>query len=197
MTQAKLRFASFEDYLEYEDDTDDRYELIDGELIPLAPESGLNDFIAHYLLVAISVSNIVPLKLLRIHSCEIQVPVLRPRDAANRYPDLVILQPEHWALTRQRLTITLTMPAPQLVAEVVSPGKTNHDRDYVRKRAQYAARGIPEYWLIDPQTQTILVLQLQECEYLEVGTFQGSDRLVSPTLPTLELTIAQVFAAAE
>ena len=196
MTQAKLRFASFEDYLEYEDDTDDRYELIDGELIPLAPESGLNQFIARYLLFMLVNGGAVPLRLI-CSGCEIQVPVLRPRDAANRYPDLVILQPEHWALTRQRLTITLTMPAPQLVAEVVSPGKTNHDRDYVRKRAQYAARGIPEYWLIDPQTQTILVLQLQECEYLEVGTFQGNDRLVSPTLPTLELTIAQVFAAAE
>lgn len=58
----------------------------------------------------------------------------------------------------RRLTIKLDMPPPQLVVEVVSPGKANRERDLIRKRARYAARGIPEYWLIDSQDQTITVL---------------------------------------
>jgi len=36
-----------------------------------------------------------------------------------------------------------------LVIEVVSPGKTNQDRDRIRKRREYARAGIPMYVLID------------------------------------------------
>ena len=39
--------------------------------------------------------------------------------------------------------------AVQLVAEVVSPGKSNQDRDRIRKRREYARAGIPMYVLID------------------------------------------------
>ncbi|MEP0879362.1 Uma2 family endonuclease [Funiculus sociatus GB2-M2] len=47
MTQARTRFTTFEEYLTYTDDQADnvRYELIDGELTPLPPESPENDFI--------------------------------------------------------------------------------------------------------------------------------------------------------
>ena len=49
MTQAKPRFLTFEEYLEYEDDSEGRYELIDGELVELPPESEPNASIAAYL----------------------------------------------------------------------------------------------------------------------------------------------------
>ena len=39
MTQAHKQKLTFEEYLAYEDDTDNRYELIDGELVTLPPES--------------------------------------------------------------------------------------------------------------------------------------------------------------
>ncbi|MDY7012694.1 MAG: Uma2 family endonuclease [Cyanobacteriota bacterium] len=149
MIQTQPKKLTFSEYLEYEDNTDNRYELIDGELIPLPPESGLNSSIANYLFFVL-VSAGVPLPLVHPHSCEVQVPILQPGDAANRYLDLIVLLQEHWDLTQNRLTITLDMPPPRLVVEVVSPGKINRERDYTRKRAQYAAREIPEYWIIDP-----------------------------------------------
>lgn len=53
------------------------------------------------------------------------------------------------------------------------------DRDYdplrglrQRKRAQYAARGIAEYWVIDPIEEVVTVLQLQDGQYVEVGVFR-------------------------
>ncbi len=150
MTQTQLRFSSFEDYLTYSAETADRrrYELIEGELIELPPESPENDFIPQELFWLLAMAQIVPRPLIRPHSCEMQVPVLQPQDSANRYPDLVILRPEHLALMERRLTITLDMPPPQLVVEVISPGPKNRARDLVRKRAQYAARYIPEYWVV-------------------------------------------------
>jgi Uma2 family endonuclease len=121
----------------------------------------------------------MPLELVHPGQCEVQVPVLQPKDPANRYPDLVILEPVHLALTQKRLTITLDMPPPQLVGEVLSPSKHNQERDRIRKRDQYAAQDIPEYWLIDPEAQTVMVLHLQNGSYGEVGLFQGDDRINS------------------
>jgi len=197
MTQVKVRFASFEEYLIWSDDPENymegRYELIDGELVQLPPESPENNFIANNLQFLLVIARAAILRLTRIHSLELQVPVLRPKDAANRYPDLVVLRPEHLELMGRRLTITLDMPPPILIAEVVSPGKTNRDRDFINKRSQYAAIGVPEYWLIDPKAQTIMVLTLEGNEYREIGTFQGIAPIVCPTFPTLTLSAEQIF----
>ncbi len=193
MIQVHKGKLTFEEYLTYEDDTDNRYELIDGELVTLPPESEPNNFIANYLLFTLASSGLVPLRLIKTHSCEMQVPVLRSGDSANRYPDLVVLQPEHILLTASRLTVTIDMPPPQLVVEVVSPGRVGRDRDYARKRDQYAARGIPEYWIVDPQQQIVAVLRLESGLYIEVGTFQGDRVLVSPTFPQLSLTAQQIL----
>jgi Uma2 family endonuclease len=204
MTQAKVRFNSFEEYLTWSDDPENndpenaierRYELIAGELMQLPPESPEHNFIANHLQFLLVALNVVSLRLVRIHSLELQVPVLQLKDAANRYPDLVVLRPEHLDLMGRRLTITLDMPPPRLVAEVVGPGKSNYDRDFINKRAQYAAIDVPEYWQIDPQTRSVMVLELRENDYQEVGTFEGDDAIVSPIFPELNLTVAQILDA--
>ena len=54
MTQAKLKFASFADYLAWSNDPanylEGRFELVDGELVEVPPESGVNRTIANRLL---------------------------------------------------------------------------------------------------------------------------------------------------
>ena len=192
MTQAKPRFATFEEYLSYSSELEGRFQLIDGELIELPPESRFNSTIAVYILLALIKAGI-SIELIHPGKCEVQVPTMRSGDAANRFPDLVVLREEHLRLTRRRLTITLDMPPPRLVVEVVSPGKTNRDRDYINKRAQYAAIGVDEYWIVDPTAQTFLVLELAGKEYKEVGQFQGGNRIVSIAFPNLTLVAEQVF----
>ena len=184
---------TFEEYLSYDDGTDIRYELIEGELVALPPESGENHFIAFWL--AIYFTKLVEPRRVRPHTCEIQVPVLGAGQPQNRYPDLVLLREEHIELTRKRLTLTFDMPPPLLVVEVVSPGEASRQRDYLEKRQQYAARGIPEYWIVDPQAQVVIVLRLEASAYIEVGQFRQQEQIVSPTFPTLTLTAAQVLQA--
>ena len=187
MTQAKAKFTTFEEYLSYSDEIDmeGRYELINGELAELPPESRLNSTIAVRILLALVAAGI-PIELVHPGKCEVQVPLLRPNDAANRFPDLVVLRQEHLDLTKRRLTITLDMPPPRLIAEVVSPGNTNRDRDYIcnrdyiHKRAQYAAISVPEYWLIDPIAQTVTVLSLEGDTYRDVGVFGNDDAIRAP-----------------
>jgi Uma2 family endonuclease len=196
MAQAKVRFASFKEYLAYSDreSLEGRYELVGGELVELPPESRLNSTIAIRILLALLKAGI-NVELVHPGKCEVQVPVLRSSDAANRYPDLVVLYSEHLDLTQRRLTITRDMPPPRLVVEVVSPGKTNRDRDYVHKRAQYAAIGVPEYWLIDPATQTVGVLSLAGETYQEAGIFGPEAAIGSAEFQDLVLAVEQVFGA--
>ena len=194
MTQARIKFSDFEAYLACSDEMalDGRYELIAGELVELPPESRLNSTIAIRILLGLMAAGI-SVELLHPGKCEVQVPVLRPQDAANRYPDLVVLREKHLEFTQQRLTITLDMPPPRLIVEVVSPGKTNHHRDYVYKRAQYAVIGVPEYWLVDPVAQTVLVLALEGDQYREVGIFSKREAIVSVEFPALTLTVEPIF----
>jgi Uma2 family endonuclease len=188
---------TFEDYLTLEDTgLDGRAELIEGELVELPPEAGMNMDIATFMqlsLIGIGISY-TPIHMGR---CEVQTPVLQRKDAANRYPDLVVLRPEHIPLTRDRMTITLDMPPPQFVLEVVSPRKSNRDRDYIRKRAQYASVGIPEYVIVDPKAQTVKVLILEEGSYREMGRYQGNQPIQLATFPQLTLTAAQLLSGGQ
>lgn len=61
------------------------------------------------------------------------------------------------------------------------------------RRAQYAAIGVPEYWLVDPIAQTVLVLSLQGETYQEIGVFGQLDSIASIELAGLRLAVAQVF----
>ncbi|MGF1499649.1 MAG: Uma2 family endonuclease [Elainellaceae cyanobacterium] len=175
---------TFEQYLEWDDGTDKRYQLVDGRLIELPPESEPNTSIANYLFLQL-VNAGIPFRQVQPHACELQVPVLRPGDPANRFPDLVLLREDHLELTRRRLTITFDMLPPHLVVEVVSPGERNRERDYERKRRQYAARGIPESWIVDPNAGAIAILQLDQGRYAEVGQFTEEAILQSPELASL------------
>ncbi len=199
MTQAKPRFRTFEEYLSYDDGSDRRYELVDGELVEMPPESEPNNAIAQELFWLIASAQVIMRRLIKLYACQIQVPVLQSGDAANRFPDLVILREEHLSLTQLQLTIRLEMPPPQLIVEVVSPGDENtknYQRDYTRKRDQYAARGIPEYWLIDPNRSVVIVLTLKDGAY-QAREFRGSDLVVSPTFPGLQLTAEQILRAGQ
>lgn len=189
MTQARQRFLSFEEYLSYDDGSENRYELFNGKLIEVPPESGKNTAIAVFLLLQFAA--IVGYSRVRPHGLELEV----KGEPKNRYPDLTILQAEHVQQLEPRNTLRLSMAPPLLVIEVVSPGDLQRERDYVAKRMQYQDREIPEYWIVDPQLETVLVLTLTGDRYTEFSTFRGADRIDSPQFSTLNVTPAQIFAA--
>ncbi len=191
MLQTKPSFQNFAEYLAYDDGTDCLYELFNGELIKVPPESGLNVEIANFLFAMFL--PIVGHRRIRGNGLELEV----RGEPKNRYPDLTILREEHLQQLVRRNTIRLSIAPPLLVVEVVSPGELQHDRDYVAKRQQYQDVGIPEYWLIDPEQQRVTVLELQNGLYSEIGQFQESDRILSPNFPELSLTADQVLTAGE
>ncbi|QLE56738.1 Uma2 family endonuclease [Nostoc sp. TCL26-01] len=190
MTISVKKFT-LDEYLAYDDGTDVRYELVDGELVEMPPESDRNNLISLYLLSKFL--KFVPIQLIRHKDTELVVIGNRTR---VRLPDLMILRELLAALSGGRATITPDMPSPAMVVEVVSPGKVNEDRDYRYKRSEYAARGIPEYWIVDAEKGRITLLTLVDGLYEEV-VFQGTDMIKSATFPMLDMTAVEVLTAGQ
>ena len=80
-----------------------------------------------------------------------------------------------------------------LVIEVVSPDDSQ--RDLVTKRREYAQAGIPEYWIVDPQTETITVLRLDETSYVEHGVFGLGEIATSAHYADLQTSVSDVLDA--
>jgi Uma2 family endonuclease len=190
MVQLKQRFQSFEEYLAYDDGTENLYELFNGELIEVPPESGFNVEIATLLLIQLA--KLVGYRRVRGHGLELEV----RGEPRNRYPDLSVLYEDQIEPLRRRNTLRIAMGPPMLVVEIVSPGEVQRNRDYIAKRSQYQDLGIPEYWIVDPQTATVLVLELRDGVYGEAGTFGGADELRSPQFGPLDVTAQALFEAA-
>lgn len=191
-TQHPTKLLTFEEFLAYDDRTDSRYELVDGELVEIPTQSQENCDIAKFLLF--ESAKHFPITLLAYKDIEVEV---SGRRATCRLPDLVVHTEESKAalIGSPRNLITRDMPLPALVVEIVSFGTENHSRDYRYKRTEYAARGITEYWIVDPELKQITVCKWVEGQY-EDTVLKGTVRIASDVVADWKLIVEQVFAVA-
>lgn len=84
-----------------------------------------------------------------------------------------------------------------LVMEVVSKDAASRERDWVKKRIDYAEAGIPEYWVVDPFDEKITVLKLDGTHYAIHGEFVPGDVATSHLLDGFSVDVASVFQAAK
>ncbi|MGD1929230.1 MAG: Uma2 family endonuclease [Leptolyngbyaceae cyanobacterium] len=182
-------YLTFAAYLARDDDPDQHYELVNGVLVEMPPESEDNNDIARKLLFEFAKH--FPVQLLAYKDTEVEV---MGRRATCRIPDLLVRTAESKAALSGtvRATITRDMPPPAIAVEVVSPGQVNRDRDYRYKHTEYAARGIAEYWIVDPETRQIMLCQWVNGQY-EDTVYQGAEPIQSTLVPGFALTTAAVF----
>jgi len=189
MVQVSPKPKTFEDFLAQANELEGYYELTYGELVEVPPEPYNNLSRAKKLYEAFKA--LVDMQQIGLQGLALAM----PGQPKNRYPDLVVLRPEHIEQMRSlgQAAITLDMAPPRLVVEVVSPGQENHRRDYREKRNQYEWRGIPEYWIVDPEQQQVVVLFLTQNGYQE--TIYTADFVVkSPSFPDFSLTAEAMLA---
>ena len=199
MVYTSNQLLSFEDFLVQHGD-DDRYELVDGELLEMEP-TGPHEMVAGKLAMRIGLEiNRLGYPWFVPKSC-----ILRPfsRVATARRPDVAIV--DESALGDEPLweyepVITQGRSVP-LVVEVVS---TNWENDYARKLEEYALFGILEYWIVDfrglggmayigrPKQPTFTVCQLVGEDY-EQRQFRLTEPIVSPLFPALNFTLQDVM----
>jgi Uma2 family endonuclease len=194
MTIATQRRLSLEEYLTYDDGTETCYELVDGVLVEMGTESTINTQIAGFLYSFFMLMGLPSY----IVGFKQKIEVKSPHNSA-RDPDLIIHTRESEAAISglSEACLRLNDPNPLLVIEVASPGpksSENYQRDYVHKPAEYAARGIREYWIVDAARAWVQVGTLTSGVY-QYQTFTGLQPIKSPAFPVLALTADQVLAA--
>lgn len=188
MTQTSLKHLyTFEEYLTYDDGTENRYELVDGELSLMPPPTGKHEAIITFLLIQL---------YLEIQHLGLDWQVrpsgtgVRTATRTSRLPDLCVMT----AQQRQEIenSSAVLQSPPILAVEVVSPMSVK--QDYKQKKAEYQAKKIPEYWIVDPLTNKISVLLLVDNSY-QTTEFTATERIISLAFPELELTTQQVLQA--
>jgi len=105
-----------------------------------------------------------------------------------REPDVVLMLAEHAGRRHEEYWET-----PDLVLEVVSRDYRRHDLE--TKRREYAQAGIPEYWIVDPEDERIMVLTLAGERYAVHGEFGSGTTARSVLLEGFEVVVDQVWEA--
>jgi Uma2 family endonuclease len=194
MTVATQKRLTLEEYLTYDDGTDTRYELVDGVLVEMGNEAKINTKIAVFLILAFGRMGLDASRIGIKQKIQVRSDYVSARD-----PDLIIHTEASAAVGDDGVEFCLRLddPNPLVVIEVVSsgkPGTPNYDRDYEHKRDEYEARGIPEYWLIDPDRAIVKIGTLSKGIY-KFQDFTGDNLLVSANFPLLKLTAEQILMA--
>lgn len=113
---------------------------------------------------------------------------LQIRPNKQREPDILLVRDAKDTRRQNRFWL-----GADLVVEVVSPD--DPERDTVEKVADYAEAGIPEYWIVNLEDETISVLSLQGEAYVTHGVFRRSDIAVSVLLTGFTVDVSAVFDA--
>jgi Uma2 family endonuclease len=111
---------------------------------------------------------------------------LRIRPGKFREPDLLLLLSAADPRRQNRFWL-----GADLALEVVSEDKP--ERDLVDKRGDYAEGRVPEYWIANPQTETITVLRLRGDAYEEAGIYRRGESAASTILAGFSVAVAAVF----
>jgi Uma2 family endonuclease len=162
-------------------------ELKDGCLEFLPMPSRMHQLLTRYLFRLLD-AFVESRKLGEVHFTGLNVR-LEPEQV--RFPDLCYLSPERLGDPQGVQDLA------DLMVDVTSPGSADRKRDLVEKRADYARCGVPEYWIVDPETETITVLTLPagKTEYAAHGEFQPGQQATSVLLPGFAVDVAACFAA--
>jgi Uma2 family endonuclease len=167
-------------------DTNRLVELVDGklEVLPMPPFSHqfivsfLNDILGRYV------------KRRKLGSVLFAPLPTRIRSNTIREPDLMFFSSARLKRMRSKYPT-----GADLVMEVVSEGADAHKRDYKDKRKDYAQLGIPEYWIVDPQTERITVLVLKGKQYRVHGEYAPGEEATSAILDDFVVAVSEVFEA--
>ena len=183
------RQFTFEEYCAYDDGTDNRYELVQGYLRLMTSPAGLHILICEFL---VHIFNQV-FAASQSPLCAAKDVGVRTGQNSSRIVDVCVNGEDRWQEIAQpgKVGIFLLAQTPLLVVEVTS---SNEKEDYEAKYQEYAAIGIPEYWIVSRKREHVRV-----CTPSFLGgayvyrEFVKGERILSKVLPQLTLTVDEVL----
>jgi len=182
---AKIEPLMTVDDLDTMPDDGNRYEIMEGELfVSRAP--GL----PHQLVI----TNIIGCFLRYLEKNPIGRIVTTPGLILSRHsgviPDLVFYSHARGdeIIWHERLNA-----APEIVIEILSPGRENLARDRVAKRKLYDKHHVKEYWIVDIENRSVEIYRLANQSLELHATLRNNDELTSPILPGFGCALSKIF----
>ena len=197
---------SFEEFLNWDDESGRSFELVNGVAMPLSePTAKHEDVIDGLCRLLVDHCQSLNLPYIPRQNKQVRLNAAPGESESSRKADIVVFAKEEWVRMRQSSASAAAYIPPPLAIEVVS---TNWRDDYRIKLNEYETLGILEYWIVDyaglggvqyigsPKQSTVTINRLIDGEY-QALRYQGEATIVSPTFPQLVLTIAQIIAMTE
>ena len=168
-----------DDYMAYDEE---RVELIDGEFVVMnAPTWRHQEVMGN--LFALLRTQVLGLKLGKVYPSPVDVILSRTNVVQ---PDIVFLSNE----CLKRLNPKLEGP-PDVAIEVLSKPTRRHDLK--RKRKLYHEFRVPEYWIVDPDAETVTVLVWKSEGWIEHGVFKRGETATSVVMNGIGARVVEIF----
>jgi Uma2 family endonuclease len=175
---------TWSDYLTWDENV--RVELVDGEAFAMAPPSGPHQGVITELVYRIR--GFLEGKHCKVYHAPYAVR-LNPRedggDGTVLEPDIVVV------CDPAKRDKQGCKGAPDLVIEVLSPSTVRHDR--IGKFRKYQQAGVREYWIVDPETQSVQACVLENDRYV-TSMYDETDTVAITVLPGCRISLKDIFA---
>ena len=105
-------------------------------------------------------------------------------------PDLLFISKDRASI----LTEKNIQGAPDLLVEILST--STRKTDEIIKRKLYEQHRVSEYWIIDPELETVKVYRFSAAntyERVEELSLEANNTLTTPLLPNWQLPLTQLF----
>ncbi|WP_447859681.1 Uma2 family endonuclease [Nitrospira calida] len=181
---ARSTKLTYEDYLLFPDDGK-RHELIHGDHYMTPAPNTKHQRVSLRLAAALE-NWIARQRLGTVLAAPYDV-VLSDEDVVQ--PDLLFISAERSSI----ITEANVQGAPDLIVEILSDA--TRKKDEVTKRKLYERYGVKEYWIVDPELETVKALRLSGDQYARAAEWskEARDLLTTPLLPGFSLPLVEIF----
>jgi len=197
---------SLQEFLVWESDNDNLYELIEGKPVPMSDPTANHEDVADDICDQLKLhcqENGLPLVPKR--SKLIAISSNYGRETARR-GDIVVFEQAEWQRMKGLSSSAMAYATPPLVIEVVS---TNWRDDYLTKLAEYESAKVQEYWVVDyaglggmryighPKQPTLSIsnMDAEQDEFGKAKQFRAGDPIESAILPDFTITANDLWRA--
>ena len=177
---------TYEDYLRLPNDGR-RYEIVEGVLYVSPVPRYLHQFIAGAIFALLwnhvreqRLGVVLPAPF-EVHLSERSKPI---------QPDVTFIRGKN----QPPIDAVAFEGAPDLVVEVLSPSSLHQDR--IAKFAACEQAGVPEYWIVDPETRSLEIHVLQDGFYVLHDHVVNGQFISTPTFPALSVRVSECFPEA-
>jgi prevent-host-death family protein len=175
---------SYEDFLKLSEESENRYEFIDGEVYLLASPS------FNHQNIVMEMSNVMynwfKGKKCRPLTAPFDVTLLKEGNKNVIQPDIMVICDTENINERRRYTGT-----PAMVVEVLS--ESTRQKDMLKKLDLYFHSGIQEYWIVNPFSKEVYAYCFEEQDIKEYLVYKGTETAQSIRFEGLEIPLKQIF----